>query len=32
MDDEKGNVQTIWGDAGVCNFFINKDNIYKELF
>ena len=27
MDDEKGNVQTIWGDAGVCNFFINKDKL-----
>ena len=27
MDDAKGNVQTMWGDSGVCNFFINKEKL-----
>lgn len=27
IESEKGNVQVMWGDSGVCNFFINKEKL-----
>lgn len=27
MESEKENVQVMWGDSGVCNFFINKEKL-----